>query len=151
MRVQQSALHPGTLLGFRYSCDIHLCVILYANINCICNTDLWGNLSCGNIVQFVTYVVQRMRLFGKIIQCPLPILFVIPSPYVISLFLFWATSHSHFSSLGRCATVFLIYRLWHEINRPSRRWIPDNNLMPADKSTSEKPCFCFGIKTIMPF
>ena len=52
------------------------------------------NISSDNVLQFVTDVVQRMGVFGKLIQCTMPILSSILSPWIImdlweAVLLFW--------------------------------------------------------------
>ena len=41
------------------------------------------HISCDNILQFVPDVVQRMGVFGKLIQYAMPILSSIPSPWIV--------------------------------------------------------------------
>ena len=52
------------------------------------------HISSDNVLQFVTDVLQRMGVFGKLIQCTMPILSSIPSPCIImdlweAVLLFW--------------------------------------------------------------
>ena len=48
------------------------------------------HISCDNILQFVTYVVQRMGRFCKLIQYIILISSSISSPCIIPLLVFWA-------------------------------------------------------------
>ena len=47
-------------------------------------------MSCDNIVHFVTDVVPRMGVYGKLNQCAMPILSSILFPCIIPLHVFWA-------------------------------------------------------------
>ena len=52
------------------------------------------HISSDNVLQFATDVLQRMGVFGKLIQCTMPILSSIPSPCIImdlweAVLLFW--------------------------------------------------------------
>ena len=67
-------------------------------------------ISCDNILQFVTDVVQRMGVFGKLIQYAMPILYSIPSPCTTPPCVLSHCPHYHpVAFQGRCAQVFQIY------------------------------------------
>ena len=61
------------------------------------------HISCDNILQFVTYVVQRMGMFCKLIQYMILILSSISSPCIIPLLVFWA--------IVLLATILLLFRI----------------------------------------
>ena len=61
------------------------------------------HISCDNILQFVTYVVQRMGMFCKLIQYIILILSSISSPCIIPLLVFWA--------IVLLTTILLLFRI----------------------------------------
>ena len=69
------------------------------------------HISCDNILQFVTDVVQRMGVFGKLIQYAMPLLSSIPSPGITpSMCLSHCPSHYYpVAFQGICGQVFQIY------------------------------------------
>ena len=129
-------------------------------------------ISSDNMVEFVTDVVQRVGVFGKLIQCTMPVS-SIPSPCITPL---CVLSHCPFHYYpvvvqGLCAQGFQIYsdrkltdrhfqeKMWPISVHPCQlhncllikllrqNWVSDN-LMLADKSICEKMCFCFEIKIL---
>ena len=61
------------------------------------------HISCDNVLQFVTYVVQRMGMFCKLIQYIILILSSISSPCIIPLLVFWA--------IVLLTTILLLFRI----------------------------------------
>ena len=68
------------------------------------------HISCDNILQFVTDVVQRMGLFGKLIQYAMPISSSIRSPCITTSMCFESSQYYPAAVKGICAEVFQIYR-----------------------------------------
>ena len=86
------------------------CPFIRAPITCTCNIELLWSIFPLNIVQFITDVVQKRGVFGKLIQCTMPILSNIPSCTIPSMCLSHCPSHYYpVAFLGRCAQVFQIY------------------------------------------
>ena len=89
------------------------------------------HISCGNILQFVTDVVQRMGVFGKLIQClfyPAFLLLTSLPPCVLS---HCPSNYYPVAFHGICAQVSQIY---------SFRKLPDPDIQQKMWSTSIHPC-----------
>ena len=109
------------------------CTLIHSPINCICDIDfLWSNISCDNILQFVTDVVQKMGVFGKLIQYTMPILYSIPSPCITPPCVLSHCPHYYpVAFQGRCAQVFQIY---------SNRKLTDPHIQQKMWPISIHPC-----------
>ena len=73
-------------------CEVSDTVCLHSLTN---KLHLWywlplKHISCDNILQFVTDIVQRMGVFGKLLRYAMPISSSIPSPVPHPLHAFWA-------------------------------------------------------------